>query len=102
MSQQTVLKPRTKVKPKVGIIGEFWAMTTEGEGNYALQNILRGARAAEASHLMPLLHQTFPERQPDITKPDNAEARTSVLELREKPLIHSHFFSCHKTLSPRR
>lgn len=31
---------RTLVKPKVSIIGEFWAMTTEGEGNYRLQRFL--------------------------------------------------------------
>lgn len=31
---------RTRVKPKVSIIGEFWAMTTEGDGNYQLQRFL--------------------------------------------------------------
>ncbi len=31
---------RTMVKPKVSIIGEFWAMTTEGDGNYKLQRFL--------------------------------------------------------------
>ncbi|WP_461423438.1 hypothetical protein [Ketobacter sp.] len=31
---------RSKVKPKVSIIGEFWAMTTEGDGNYHLQRFL--------------------------------------------------------------
>jgi predicted nucleotide-binding protein (sugar kinase/HSP70/actin superfamily) len=31
---------RTRVKPKVAIIGEFWAMTTEGDGNYRLQRFL--------------------------------------------------------------
>src|SRR5206468_10383694 len=31
---------RTLPKPKVGIIGEFWAMTTEGDGNYQLQRFL--------------------------------------------------------------
>jgi len=31
---------RTRVKPKVGIIGEFWAMTTEGDGNYRLPRFL--------------------------------------------------------------
>jgi len=31
---------KTMVKPKVGIIGEFWAMTTEGDGNYKLQGFL--------------------------------------------------------------
>lgn len=29
-----------KVKPKVSVIGEFWAMTTEGDGNYKLQQFL--------------------------------------------------------------
>ncbi|HEY5957379.1 MAG TPA: 2-hydroxyglutaryl-CoA dehydratase [Polyangiaceae bacterium] len=31
---------RTRIKPKVSIIGEFWAMTTEGDGNYHLQKFL--------------------------------------------------------------
>lgn len=31
---------KTMVKPKVSIIGEFWAMTTEGDGNYQLQQFL--------------------------------------------------------------
>ncbi len=31
---------RTLPKPKVSIIGEFWAMTTEGDGNYGLQKFL--------------------------------------------------------------
>lgn len=37
---QKVEVDRTIVKPKVSIIGEFWAMTTEGEGNYRLQRFL--------------------------------------------------------------
>lgn len=31
---------RMRVKPKVAVIGEFWAMTTEGDGNYRLQRFL--------------------------------------------------------------
>ncbi|MCC6806037.1 MAG: 2-hydroxyglutaryl-CoA dehydratase [Deltaproteobacteria bacterium] len=31
---------RSISKPKVAIIGEFWAMTTEGDGNYKLQRFL--------------------------------------------------------------
>ena len=31
---------RTRAKPKVAIIGEFWAMTTEGDGNYQLQRFI--------------------------------------------------------------
>src|SRR5581483_151229 len=38
---------RTMVKPKVSIIGEFWAMTTEGDGNYQLQRFLE-SEGAEA------------------------------------------------------
>ena len=37
---QNVKVDRTIVKPKVAIIGEFWAMTTEGDGNYGLQRFL--------------------------------------------------------------
>jgi predicted nucleotide-binding protein (sugar kinase/HSP70/actin superfamily) len=36
---------RTLVKPKVSIIGEFWAMTTEGDGNYGLQKFLEAEGA---------------------------------------------------------
>jgi predicted nucleotide-binding protein (sugar kinase/HSP70/actin superfamily) len=32
---------RLRPKPKVGIIGEFWAMTTEGDGNYRMQRFLQ-------------------------------------------------------------
>jgi len=31
---------RLQAKPKVAVIGEFWAMTTEGDGNYRLQRFL--------------------------------------------------------------
>ncbi len=36
---------RTLAKPKISIIGEFWAMTTEGDGNYQLQRFLEGEGA---------------------------------------------------------
>jgi predicted nucleotide-binding protein (sugar kinase/HSP70/actin superfamily) len=36
---------RTLAKPKVSIIGEFWAMTTEGDGNYQLQSFLESEGA---------------------------------------------------------
>jgi predicted nucleotide-binding protein (sugar kinase/HSP70/actin superfamily) len=36
---------RTAPKPKVAIIGEFWAMTTEGDGNYQLQRFLEAEGA---------------------------------------------------------
>jgi predicted nucleotide-binding protein (sugar kinase/HSP70/actin superfamily) len=36
---------RTRPVPKVGIIGEFWAMTTEGDGNYGMQRFLESEGA---------------------------------------------------------
>ena len=36
---------RLRPKPKVAIIGEFWAMTTEGDGNYQLQRFLESEGA---------------------------------------------------------
>ena len=37
---ESVKVDRTQPKPKVAIIGEFWAMTTEGDGNYHLQKFI--------------------------------------------------------------
>ena len=37
---QAVELDRLRAKPKVAIIGEFWAMTTEGDGNYHLQRFV--------------------------------------------------------------
>jgi predicted nucleotide-binding protein (sugar kinase/HSP70/actin superfamily) len=39
---------RLRPKPKVAVLGEFWAMTTEGDGNYHLQRFLE-AEGAEVS-----------------------------------------------------
>ena len=36
---------RTQPKPLVSVIGEFWAMTTEGDGNYDLQRFLESEGA---------------------------------------------------------
>ncbi len=42
---RNVAVDRTRVKPKVSVIGEFWAMTTEGDGNYGLQRFLEAEGA---------------------------------------------------------
>lgn len=44
---EAVAVDRTVARPKVSIIGEFWAMTTEGDGNYQLQRFLE-SEGAEA------------------------------------------------------
>ena len=40
---------RMRVKPIVKIIGEFWAQTTEGDGNYRMFDFLEG----EGAHVQP-------------------------------------------------
>ncbi len=40
---------RTRVKPVVKIIGEFWAQTTEGDGNYRMFDFLE----REGAHVQP-------------------------------------------------
>ncbi len=42
---KSVKVDRSTIKPKVAIIGEFWAMTTEGDGNYKLQAFLESEGA---------------------------------------------------------
>lgn len=44
----SVVVDRTLIKPKVSIIGEFWAMTTEGDGNYRLPRFLEDEGAEVA------------------------------------------------------
>ena len=39
---------RTRVKPIVKITGEFWAQTTEGDGNFNMFKFLRKGRRAGA------------------------------------------------------
>lgn len=42
---QAIKVDRSQPKPKVAIIGEFWAMTTEGDGNYKMQRFLESEGA---------------------------------------------------------
>jgi predicted nucleotide-binding protein (sugar kinase/HSP70/actin superfamily) len=42
---ESVKVDKLRAKAKVCIIGEFWAMTTEGDGNYALQKFLESEGA---------------------------------------------------------
>jgi predicted nucleotide-binding protein (sugar kinase/HSP70/actin superfamily) len=42
---EMVAVDKLRPKAKVSIIGEFWAMTTEGDGNYALQKFLESEGA---------------------------------------------------------
>ena len=60
---------RLRPKPKVSIIGEFWAMTTEGDGNYRLQRFLESEGAEVEVQLVTawLLYMIW-EHQHDTRK----------------------------------
>lgn len=49
---QAVKVDKLLPKPKVSIIGEFWAMTTEGDGNYGLQRFLESEGAEDDIQLV--------------------------------------------------
>ncbi len=61
---------RTFSKPKVGIIGEFWAMTTEGDGNYQLQRFLEGEGAENDIQLVTawLLYNIWESRHDTLDR----------------------------------
>ncbi len=60
---------RLRPKPKVSVIGEFWAMTTEGDGNYRLQRFLESEGAEVEVQLVTawLLYNLW-EHQHDTRK----------------------------------
>ncbi len=82
----TIEMDRTRLKPIVKIIGEFWAQTTEGDGNYRMFEFLE----REGAHVQPeaigtwikylLTHarmQMYPRRgmDPDYQEPGRWELR---------------------------
>ncbi|HVR03741.1 MAG TPA: 2-hydroxyglutaryl-CoA dehydratase, partial [Polyangia bacterium] len=63
---------RTVAKPKVSIIGEFWAMTTEGDGNYQLQRFLESEGAEADIQLVTawLLYMVWEARRDTLERKD--------------------------------
>src|SRR5262249_49886989 len=67
---------RLQPKPKVAIIGEFWAMTTEGDGNYRLQRFLESEGAevdiqpVTAWLLYNIWEHTWDTKQRMLLRPD--------------------------------
>jgi predicted nucleotide-binding protein (sugar kinase/HSP70/actin superfamily) len=74
---------RTVAKPKVSIIGEFWAMTTEGDGNYQLQRFLEGEGAEVDIQLVTawLLYSLWEARRDTRERKDLRGADTSYYGL---------------------
>ena len=70
---------RLQPKPKVSIIGEFWAMTTEGDGNYRLQRFLESEGAEVDIQLVTawLLYNIW-EHTCDTKQPHDAAGSTTA------------------------
>jgi predicted nucleotide-binding protein (sugar kinase/HSP70/actin superfamily) len=70
---------KTLAKPKVAIIGEFWAMTTEGDGNYQLQRFLESEGAEADVQLVTawLLYTVWEGTHDTKDRADLREADTS-------------------------
>ncbi len=101
---------RSQVKPRVAIIGEFWAMTTEGDGNYRLQRFLEeeGAEVDVQSVTAWMLYLVWQARydtgnRADLKQADdgrrglkgiNAKTRLMKISLVEKILLgHFRFYA---------
>jgi len=77
---------RTRVRPIVKITGEFWAQTTEGDGNFNMFRFLEreGAQVVVepiATWLLYMLHQVKQELTDRKYLELNAKERTAVLSL---------------------
>ncbi len=61
---------RSQPKPKVALIGEFWAMTTEGDGNYRLQRFLEseGAEVAITPLVNTILYNIWEYRHDTLAR----------------------------------
>ena len=69
---EAVKVDRTTPRPKVSIIGEFWAMTTEGVGNYQLQRFLESEGAEPDIQLVTawILYMLWEARRDTLERKD--------------------------------
>ncbi len=75
---------RSQPKPVVSVIGEFWAMTTEGEGNYHLQQFLE-SEGAEVD-IQPIVNwllfmvweNTYDTEQRIVLREDDHESKKGL------------------------
>jgi predicted nucleotide-binding protein (sugar kinase/HSP70/actin superfamily) len=80
---EAVKVDRLQPRPKTSIIGEFWAMTTEGDGNYQLQRFLESEGAEADIQLVTawLLYMVWEARRDTLERKDLRGADTSYYGL---------------------
>jgi len=96
-------------KPKVSIIGEFWAMTTEGDGNYGLQRFLEAEGAECEVQLLTawilyevwclrsrtLQRMMLRRRAEDKHRRDSARPLTALFALRLTSALLKRWFNAY-------
>ena len=76
---------RLRPKPKVSIIGEFWAMTTEGDGNHRLQRFLEAEGAeVDIQPVVTWVLYSIWEHQHDTRKRLTCAAKTRTAGLKAR------------------
>lgn len=69
---------KLQAKPKISIIGEFWAMTTEGDGNYHLHDFLEKEGAeCDIQPIANWILYTFWEVMSDARRKNQAEGNSN-------------------------
>jgi len=91
---QRVTLDRTRIKPRVMVIGEFWAAMTEGDGNYHLHRFLEfeGAEVIPQLLVNRLLLSVW-EAKYDLEKhatlPDTSRLRVDISDPKKRLMIQA-------------
>ena len=90
----------SRIKPKVKLTGEFWAMTTEGEGNYMLQRWLESEGAEvvtePVSNWVSFIFWEHAERAKERRKVKKGAYKT-ILGLKAASLLFHYYYASYRS-----
>ncbi len=89
----------SRIKPKVKLTGEFWAMTTEGEGNYMLQRWLESEGAEvitePVSNWVSFIFWEHTERAKERIRVKKG-AYKAILGLKAASLLFNYYYTSYR------
>lgn len=90
----------SRIKPKVKLTGEFWAMTTEGEGNYMLQRWLESEGAEvitePVSNWVSFIFWEHTERAKERLRVKKG-AYKAILGLKAASLLFHYYYTSYRS-----
>src|SRR3989304_5659276 len=90
----------SRIKPKVKLTGEFWAMTTEGDGNYMLQRWLESEGAEvvtePVSNWVSFIFWEHAERAKERRKVKKGAYKT-ILGLKAASLLFHYYYASYRS-----